>query len=62
MDGRADDALVFLDQALGLDPENAFALGTKGQICVAQGRFDEAEDLLLRARGLTRDVGLHRAR
>jgi tetratricopeptide (TPR) repeat protein len=49
MDGRADDALVFLDQALGLDPENAFALGTKGQICVAQGRFDEAEDLLLRA-------------
>ena len=60
MDGRADDALI-LDQALGLDPENAFARD-QGQICVAQGRFDEAEDLLLRARGLTRDVGLHRAR
>jgi tetratricopeptide (TPR) repeat protein len=49
MEGRIEDALSLLDQALSLDPANAFALGTKGQLFVAQGRLDEAEDLLLRA-------------
>ena len=49
MDGRIDDALGYLDEALLFDPGNAFALGTKGQLYVARDQLEEAEDLLLRA-------------
>ena len=39
---RLDEALTALDQAIALEPTDAWALGAKGETLRQMGRFDEA--------------------
>jgi tetratricopeptide (TPR) repeat protein len=47
--GRYEEALIALDQALQLNPEQAFALGTRGTVLAELGRNEEALEALDRA-------------
>jgi tetratricopeptide (TPR) repeat protein len=47
--GRFEEALERLEFALGLDPDDAYARATRGQVQRASGRYDEAIDDLLAA-------------
>ncbi len=47
--GRNEEALAALDKALALDPNNAWLLGTKGQVLRTLGQLDKAIEVLGRA-------------
>jgi tetratricopeptide (TPR) repeat protein len=46
---RLDEAHELIKKALDLDPQNGAYLDSMGWICYRQGKFADAEDLLVRA-------------
>jgi tetratricopeptide (TPR) repeat protein len=56
-----DQALVRLDQALEVMPQFAYALGTRGQVLLAQGHYPEAVDALRAAIAIDDDLQWARA-
>jgi len=57
LQGDHDSSLRTLDQALELEPDGAFALGTKGQVLTAVGRDDEAKQALAAALEIDGSLG-----
>ena len=47
--GRHPEALEVLDRAIEREPDNAYALGTRGQVLMTLGRWEEAVEALCAA-------------
>ena len=56
-EGEPDRALEILDRVLDLDPDDVFALATRGQILSRNGRVREGVELLEQAAELTSELG-----
>ncbi len=47
--GRMEDAKIHLDEALKLNPENTDEVGNVASSYIREGKYKDAEDLLIRA-------------
>lgn len=60
--GRLDDAIAQLNEAMGLEPMMPDTYGILGQLYLQRGEYEKAEQSLAEARRLDPNNGLHMAR